>query len=82
MIEKYCATNPTKPSPCSAKAMYRLADKLQIPDLKRRAQEHIANSLTVKNIVWEVFSGFNSQYPDIRKVRLNGRVMRRSVYSS
>lgn len=48
--------------------MYRLADKLQIPDLKRRAQEHIASSLTVQNIVWEVFSGFNVRFPDVRKM--------------
>ncbi|PWN46791.1 hypothetical protein IE53DRAFT_391045 [Violaceomyces palustris] len=68
VIEMYCAQHPDKPSPCSAKAMYRLADKLQIADLKKRAQDHIANSLTVHNIVWEVFSGFNTQFPDIRKM--------------
>ncbi|EPQ26042.1 uncharacterized protein PFL1_06495 [Pseudozyma flocculosa PF-1] len=67
-IDMWCARFPDKPVPCSAKAMYRLADKLQITDLKRRAQEHIANSLTVKNIVWEVFSGFNTQFKDIRKI--------------
>lgn len=68
VIEAYSERNPDKPTPCSAKAMYKLADKLDIPDLKRRAQEHIAMSLTVHNIVWEVFSGFNTQYPDIRKM--------------
>lgn len=65
VIEAYCERNPGKPSPCSAKAMYRLADKLDIPDLKKRAQEHIAMSLTVHNIVWETFSGYNTQFPDI-----------------
>ncbi|PWN34713.1 uncharacterized protein FA14DRAFT_160202 [Meira miltonrushii] len=65
VIETYCERNPGKPSPCSAKAMYRLADKLDIPDLKKRAQEHIAMSLTVHNIVWETFSGYNTQFPDI-----------------
>lgn len=68
VIDAYCMANPSHPSPCSAKSMYRLADKLQIPDLKRRAQEHIANSLTVQNIVWEVFSGFNVRFPDVRKM--------------
>lgn len=48
--------------------MYRLADKLQIPELKARAQEELANNLTVDNIVWEVFSGFNAQFPAIRKM--------------
>lgn len=67
-IESYVRRNPGRPTPCSAKAMYKLADKLQIPDLKKRAQEHIEMSLTVGNIVWEVFSGFNTQYPDIRKM--------------
>lgn len=67
-IENYVRRNPGRPTPCSAKAMYKLADKLQIPDLKKRAQEHIEMSLTVGNIVWEVFSGFNTQYPDIRKM--------------
>ncbi|PWZ03690.1 hypothetical protein BCV70DRAFT_170614, partial [Testicularia cyperi] len=68
MIEAYCQANPNRPNPCSAKSMYKLADKLQIPDLKRRAQEHLASSLTVHNIVWEVFSGFNTRFPDIRKM--------------
>jgi hypothetical protein len=67
-IEHYRERNPDKPTPCSAKAMYRLADKLDIPDLKRRAQDHIQMSLTVHNIVWEVFSGFNTQYPEIRRM--------------
>ena len=68
VIESHINGYPDKPSPCSAKATYRLADKLDIPDLKKRAQEHIAMSLTIQNIVWEVFSGFTAQYPDILKM--------------
>lgn len=68
LIESHLASYPEKPSPCSAKAMYRLADKLDIPDLKQRAQDHIAMSLTIQNIVWEVFSGFTAHYPDILKM--------------
>lgn len=68
LIESHLVGYPEKPSPCSAKAMYRLADKLDIPDLKQRAQDHIAMSLTIQNIVWEVFSGFTAHYPDILKM--------------
>ena len=68
VIDEYCATHANVPATCSAKSMYRLADKLQIPELKKRAQDELANNLTVDNIVWEVFSGFNSQFPAIRKM--------------
>lgn len=68
IIDEYCSTHTHIPAPCSAKSMYRLADKLQIPELKKRAQQELENNLTVDNIVWEVFSGFNSQFPAIRKM--------------
>ncbi|GAC92490.1 hypothetical protein PHSY_000043 [Pseudozyma hubeiensis SY62] len=68
VIDEYCTAHANVPAPCSAKSMYRLADKLQIPELKTRAQQELANSLTVDNIVWEAFSGFNSQFPTIRKM--------------
>ncbi|SNX85210.1 uncharacterized protein MEPE_03919 [Melanopsichium pennsylvanicum] len=68
VIEDYANTHVNVPAPCSAKSMYRLADKLQIPDLKKRAQKELANNLTVDNIVWEVFSGFNSQFASIQKM--------------
>ncbi|EST08015.2 BTB/POZ-like protein [Kalmanozyma brasiliensis GHG001] len=68
VVDEFCSANANVPAPCSAKSMYRLADKLQIPDLKKRAQEELANNLTVGNIVWEAFSGFNSQFPAIRKM--------------
>lgn len=70
IIHSYCARYPHRPSPCSAKAMYRLADKLHLPDLKKRAEEHISNSLTVHNIVWEAFSSFASFYPEVRGMEL------------
>ncbi len=56
IIDEYCSTHTNVPAPCSAKSMYRLADKLQIPELKKRAQEELANNLSVDNIVWEAFS--------------------------
>lgn len=71
VIDVYRAQFPNRPSPCSAKAMYRLADKLQIHNLKKRAKEHIAKSLTVQNIVWEAFSSFASHYPEVRQMELS-----------
>ncbi|TKY89920.1 hypothetical protein EX895_001217 [Sporisorium graminicola] len=68
VVDEYCSVHASVPAPCSAKSMYRLADKLQIPELKQRAQQELANNLTVDNIVWEAFSGFNSQFPAIRQM--------------
>lgn len=56
---------------CSAKAVYRLADKLNLIELKSRAFEHITRSLTVQNIPMEVFSSFTSAYEEIRKIEVN-----------
>ncbi|CAO1632995.1 unnamed protein product [Parajaminaea phylloscopi] len=71
IIDDYCRNHPSRPPPCSAKAMYRLADKLQLQDLKKRAERHIASSLTVQNIVWEAFSAFANHHPDIRRLELS-----------
>ncbi len=68
LIWDYAGENQDKPMPVSPKSMYRLADKMQLHELKQRAQEDIAKKLTVHNIVWEVFSGFTAQYPEIRKI--------------
>ncbi|CBQ68397.1 conserved hypothetical protein [Sporisorium reilianum SRZ2] len=68
VVDEYCSVHASVPAPCSAKSMYRLADKLQIPELKQRAQQELANNLSVDNIVWEAFSGFNSQFPAIRQM--------------
>jgi hypothetical protein len=58
------------PRPVSAKAVYRLADKLDLPALKLRAFQHISSQLTAQNIPAEVFSRFSSTFEDVRKVRL------------
>ncbi|KAL9933115.1 hypothetical protein V8E36_007833 [Tilletia maclaganii] len=68
LIDLYSSQNPDKPQPCSAKAMYKLADKLHIEDLRKRAQDHIAASLTVQCIVYEVFGNFTMRFPEIRKM--------------
>ncbi|KAG2362695.1 hypothetical protein BDR07DRAFT_1579515 [Suillus spraguei] len=70
-IRKWQQAHPGRPSPCSAKAVYRLADKLGLLDLKERAYQHIQKSFTVDNIPYEVFSPFSATFSDIRKVQVN-----------
>ncbi|KAG1772339.1 hypothetical protein EDD22DRAFT_860612 [Suillus occidentalis] len=70
-IRKWQQNHPGRPSPCSAKAAYRLADKLGLLDLKERAYQHIQKSLTVDNIPYEVFSPFSATFSDVRKVQVN-----------
>lgn len=60
--------SPVGPRPVSAKAVYRLADKLDLPALKLRAFQHISSQLTAQNIPAEVFSRFSSTFEDVRKV--------------
>jgi len=62
--------NPGHPYPCSAKAVYRLADKLGLVELKARAFEHITKSLTVENVPYEVFSTFSATFEVVRKVEV------------
>ncbi|KAG2112321.1 uncharacterized protein F5147DRAFT_81048 [Suillus discolor] len=70
-IRKWQQNHPGRPSPCSAKAAYRLADKLGLLDLKERAYQHIQKSLTVDNIPYEVFSPFSATFSDVRKVQVS-----------
>ncbi|TBU26008.1 hypothetical protein BD311DRAFT_763462 [Dichomitus squalens] len=62
--------NPSRPRPASAKSVYRLADKLELQDLKERAFHHIVKSLTVENVAHEAFSAFSAAFEDIRKVEV------------
>ncbi|WVQ84040.1 hypothetical protein IAT38_006185 [Cryptococcus sp. DSM 104549] len=58
------------PRPVSAKSIYRLADKLDLPALKLRSFQHICSQLTSRNVPAEVFSRFASTYEDVRKVEV------------
>ncbi|ORY43939.1 hypothetical protein BCR35DRAFT_311190 [Leucosporidium creatinivorum] len=57
--------------PCSAKAIYRLADKIGLNELKERAFDHIVKSLTVQNIPYEVFGSFSSRFEEIKRVEIS-----------
>lgn len=69
-IQDWERGNPGHPVPCSAKAVYRLADKLGLAELKSRAFEHITKSLTVENVPYEVFSTFSATFEVVRKVEV------------
>ncbi|KAK4702760.1 hypothetical protein P7C70_g3460, partial [Phenoliferia sp. Uapishka_3] len=62
--------SPSTPGPCGAKAIYRLADKIGLPELKERAYDHIVKSLTVQNIPYEVFGSFSLRFEEIKRVEI------------
>ncbi|KAF8195411.1 hypothetical protein BJ912DRAFT_956877 [Pholiota molesta] len=70
-IREWMRLNPGRPAPCSAKSIYRIADRLDLTELKERAAEHITKSLTVENIAYEVFSPFAAAFETIRKVEID-----------
>ncbi|KAG6850067.1 hypothetical protein H0H93_001617 [Arthromyces matolae] len=70
-IHLWKETHPDRPAPCSAKAMYRLADRLDLPELKARASQHIVKALNVDNIAYEIFTPFAAMFEDIRKVQID-----------
>ncbi|GJE88540.1 MATH domain-containing protein [Phanerochaete sordida] len=69
-IAEWQRNNQGKPRPCSAKAVFRLADKLDLQELKERAFQHIIKSLSVDNVAYEVFSDFSAAFEDVRKVEV------------
>lgn len=69
-LDKWVTSHPGRPAPCSAKSAYRLADKLNLIELKNRARDYIASQLTVGNIVWEAFSSFASQHKEVREMSM------------
>ncbi|KAI5896671.1 uncharacterized protein SCHCODRAFT_02615508 [Schizophyllum commune H4-8] len=69
-IAEWQTNNPDRPAPCSAKAMYRLADRLGLDELRERACRHIMRGLGVENIAYEVFSPFAATFDEIRKLQV------------
>ncbi|KAI0331010.1 hypothetical protein GY45DRAFT_673313 [Cubamyces sp. BRFM 1775] len=60
-----------EPPPCSAKSMYRLADKYGIQELKDIAMASILERMTAHTILVELFSPFTAVYPEIKGVELD-----------
>ncbi|RPD63866.1 hypothetical protein L227DRAFT_572307 [Lentinus tigrinus ALCF2SS1-6] len=63
-------THSHTPPPCSPKSMYRLAEKYDIPDLKKDALKSIQSKLSPHNILEEIFSTFTSLYPAVQSIEL------------
>ncbi|KAG6878495.1 hypothetical protein C0993_005424 [Termitomyces sp. T159_Od127] len=70
-LQRWKEEHPGRPIPCSAKAMFRLADRLDLPELKERASHHIVKSLNVENIAYEIFTPFTAAFEDIRKAQVD-----------
>ncbi|KAG6897554.1 hypothetical protein C0992_000337 [Termitomyces sp. T32_za158] len=70
-LQRWKEKHPNRPIPCSAKAMFRLADRLDLPELRARASQHIVKSLTVENIAYEIFTPFTAAFEDIRKIQVD-----------
>lgn len=64
-------SNLQEVGPCSAKAMYQLADKLNLLELKSKAFRFIIKSMTVQNIPHEMFSSFSARFEEVRKVQVD-----------
>jgi hypothetical protein len=58
------------PFPCSPKSLYRIADKLDLQQIKDQAFEAIKASLTAENVASELFSSFASLFPEVRKAEM------------
>ncbi|GAA5895027.1 BTB/POZ and MATH domain-containing protein [Sporobolomyces salmoneus] len=56
--------------PASAKALYRLADKMGLMELKQLAFDHIVASLTPQNCIYEAFGSFAMRFEEVRKVEV------------
>ncbi|CAK5279766.1 unnamed protein product [Mycena citricolor] len=55
---------------CSAKSMYKLADKFDLADLKTRSMNFIKGQLSPENIVHEAFSTFTSLFEEIQAIEV------------
>ncbi|GJJ09526.1 hypothetical protein Clacol_003749 [Clathrus columnatus] len=68
-LEEWRSGNSNRVSPCSAKAVYRLADSMNTLPLNSTT-DYIVKSLTAFNVPYEVFSSFSAMFEDVRKVQV------------
>ncbi|GAA6064057.1 hypothetical protein JCM10212_006793 [Sporobolomyces blumeae] len=59
-----------KVGPASAKAIYRLADKMGLDELKALAFRHVVSSLTSRNVVYEAFGSFSMRFDEVKRVEV------------
>ncbi|KAJ7030479.1 hypothetical protein C8F04DRAFT_1367018 [Mycena alexandri] len=65
LVESQCRTPQ-----CSAKSMYRLADKLGLDALKAFSLFSIKANLSIENIIRQVFSKFTSRYSEVQDIEV------------
>ncbi|GAA5861471.1 hypothetical protein JCM5353_007427 [Sporobolomyces roseus] len=56
--------------PASPHAVYRLADKLDVPDVKELAKVAILEGFTVENVLYELISTFSHHYAEMQEAAL------------
>ncbi|KAJ7838549.1 hypothetical protein B0H13DRAFT_2419353 [Mycena leptocephala] len=64
------ARNEYRIPQCSAKSMYRLADKLGLDELKSISLSSIKTNLTPENVIQQVFSEFTSRYSEVQDIEV------------
>ncbi|PCH43153.1 hypothetical protein WOLCODRAFT_164274 [Wolfiporia cocos MD-104 SS10] len=69
-VSSYMADKPYMPAPCSCKSMYRLADELDMIELRELALNHLQSRLSKDTILTEIFSEFTSRYKEVKKVEM------------
>ncbi|KAJ6569207.1 hypothetical protein B0H19DRAFT_691886 [Mycena capillaripes] len=65
LVESECRTPQ-----CSAKSMYRLADKLGLDGLKAVSLSSIKTNLSSANVIRQVFSRFTSRYSEVQDIEV------------
>ncbi|KAJ6481956.1 hypothetical protein C8R45DRAFT_1076080 [Mycena sanguinolenta] len=63
--------NISQPPECSAKSMYKLADKFELNELKALALQSLRSQLCADHIVREAFSTFTSMFPEIQDIEVD-----------
>lgn len=54
----------------SAKSMYKLADKINMKELKVKSLNFLINNLNLVNLPYEVFSNFSMSFAEVKKVEI------------
>ncbi|KAJ7261628.1 hypothetical protein C8J57DRAFT_1134393 [Mycena rebaudengoi] len=60
----------SQPPECSAKSMYKLADRFELNELKAVALQSLRSQFSADNIVREAFSTFTSLFPEIQDIEV------------
>ncbi|KZT09617.1 uncharacterized protein LAESUDRAFT_756561 [Laetiporus sulphureus 93-53] len=70
-IREHRKANPKHPTPPSCKSAYRIAKKLGLEDLKKRALAHLTTQLTLENVLDEFFGAFTVEHEEVRQLEMS-----------